>query len=152
MAAVVVLPSEWRVTAAAIVAAVDREPDQMSHLVLIVLAAIITFASRLSFMLRPLADARVKESRFLEVFPTALFVALAVNGFVAPEGSLDLGPAMAAGIGGMAGAFLFKRSILGVVGVGLVGYWVARLIWAALDPTDPASVWCLTDRDVLVYG
>ena len=101
----------------------------MSHLVLIVLAAVITFASRLSFMIRPLPDARVKESRFLEVFPTALFVALAVNGFVAPDGSLDLSPAMAAGIGGVVGAFLFKRSILGVVGVGLVGYWVARLIW-----------------------
>ncbi|MGZ5410729.1 MAG: AzlD domain-containing protein [Aeromicrobium sp.] len=101
----------------------------MSHLALIVLAAVITFASRLSFMVRPLPDARVKESRFLEVFPTALFVALAVNGFVAPEGTLDFGPALAAGFGGVAGAFLFKRSILGVVGVGLVGYWVARLLW-----------------------
>ena len=80
-------------------------------------------------MLRPLPDTRVKESRFLEVFPTALFVALAVNGFVAPEGTLDLGPAIAAGIGGAAGGFLFKRSILGVVGLGLVGYWVARLMW-----------------------
>lgn len=101
----------------------------MSHVVLIVLAAVITFASRLSFMVRPLPDARVRESRFLEVFPIALFVALAVNGFVAPEGTLDFGPAIAAGLGGFAGAFLFRRSILGVVGVGLVGYWVARLIW-----------------------
>ena len=101
----------------------------MSHLTLIVLVAVITFASRLSFMVRPLPDARVKQSRFLEVFPTALFVALAVNGFVAPEGTLDFGPALAAGFGGAAGALLFKRSILGVVGVGLVGYWVARLLW-----------------------
>jgi branched-subunit amino acid transport protein len=101
----------------------------VSHFILIVLAAVITFASRLSFMLRPLPDSRVKESRFLEVFPTALFVALAVNGFVAPERTLDFGPALAAGFGGVAGAFLFKRSILGVVGVGLVGYWIARLIW-----------------------
>ena len=100
----------------------------MSHLVLIVLAAVITFASRLSFMIRPLDDARVRESRFLEVFPTALFVALAVNGFVAPGGSLDLSPALAAGMGGAAGGFLFKRSVLGVVGVGLLGYWLARLI------------------------
>jgi branched-subunit amino acid transport protein len=101
----------------------------VSHVSLIVLAAAITFASRLSFMVRPLPDTRVRESRFLEVFPTALFVALAVNGFVAPEGILDFGPALAAGLGGVAGAFLFKRSILGVVGVGLVGYWIARLIW-----------------------
>ena len=101
----------------------------MSHFSLIILAALITFASRLSFMVRPMPGARVKESRFLQVFPTALFVALAVNGFVAPEGSLDFGPALAAGLGGVAGAFLFKRSILGVVGAGLVGYWIARLIW-----------------------
>lgn len=100
----------------------------MSHIVLIVLAAVITFASRLSFMIRPFDDARVRESKFLEVFPTALFVALAVNGFIAPDGRVDVSPAMAAGIGGVAGAFLFKRSVLGVVGVGLVGYWVARLI------------------------
>lgn len=99
----------------------------MSHLTLIVLVAVITFGSRLSFMLRPRSE--VKESRFLEVFPTALFVALAVNGFVAPEGTLDLGPALAAGFGGVAGALLFKRSILGVVGAGLLGYWTARLIW-----------------------
>ena len=99
----------------------------MSHFTLIVLAAVITFGSRLSFMLRPLPE--VRESRFLEVFPIALFVALAVNGFVAPEGTLDIGPALAAGFGGVAGAFLFKRSILGVVGAGLVGYWLARLIW-----------------------
>ena len=101
----------------------------MSHLALIILAAVITFASRLSFMIRPLEGSRVRESRFLGVFPTALFVALAVNGFAAPDNNLEVGPAMVAGIGGAAGAFLFKRSVLGVVSVGLVGYWVARLIW-----------------------
>jgi len=101
----------------------------MSHLLLIVIAAAITFASRASFMLRPLPAAKVKESRFLEVFPMALFVALAVNGFAAPGGSLDVTPALAAGIGGMAGVVVFKRSILGAIAVGLVGYWIARLVW-----------------------
>jgi branched-subunit amino acid transport protein len=101
----------------------------VSHLTLIVLVAVITFASRLSFMVRPLPGTRVKESRFLEVFPTALFVAVAVNGFVAPRGTFDFGPALAAGFGGVVGVFLFKRSILGVVGAGLAGYWIARLIW-----------------------
>jgi branched-subunit amino acid transport protein len=103
----------------------------MSHFLLIVLAAAITAASRLSFMIRPLPNTRIKESRFLEVFPTALFVALAVNGFASPAGSLDLGPAIAGGLGGVAGAMIFKRSILGVVGVGLVGYWAARLLWGS---------------------
>ena len=101
----------------------------MSHLGLIVLAAIITFASRISFMIRPLQDTRGKESRFLEVFPTALFVALAVTGFAAPDGSLDLSPAGAAGIGGVAGAFILKRSVLGVAAAGLLAYWIARWMW-----------------------
>jgi branched-subunit amino acid transport protein len=101
----------------------------MSHLGLIVLAAIITFASRISFMIRPLQDTRVKESRFLEVFPTALFVALAITGFAAPDGNLDLSPAAAAGIGGVAGAVIFRRSVLGVAAMGLLAYWVARWIW-----------------------
>ena len=100
----------------------------MSHLGLIVLAAIITFASRISFMIRPLEDTRVKGSRFLEVFPAALFVALAVTGFAAPDGSLDLTPAAAAGVGGVAGAFIFKRSVLGVAAMGLLAYWIARWI------------------------
>jgi len=103
----------------------------VNYLTLIVLVAVITFASRVSFMLRPLPGSRVKENRFLEVFPAALFVALAVNGFVAPEGTLDFGPALGAACGGVAGAVLFKRSILGVVGAGLVGYWIARLTWGA---------------------
>jgi len=101
----------------------------MSHLGLIVLAAMITFASRITFMIRPLSASRLKENRFLEVFPTALFVALTVTGLAAPEGSLDLSPAAAAGVGGVAGAFIFKRSVLGVAAMGLVAYWAARLIW-----------------------
>jgi len=101
----------------------------MSHLLLIILVAAITFGSRLSFMIRPLSDAGVKENRFLEVFPTALFVALAIDGFVAPAGSLDLSPAVAAGLGGLAGALIFKLSVLGVTGTGLAAYWIARWIW-----------------------
>ena len=101
----------------------------MSHLGLIVLAAIITFASRISFMIRPLPGTRADENRFLEVFPTALFLALAVNGLMAPEGTLDLSPAAAAGVGGLAGAFVFRRSVLGTAAVGLVAYWIARSVW-----------------------
>jgi branched-subunit amino acid transport protein len=101
----------------------------MSHLTMIIVAAAITFASRASFMLRPLPTARVQANRFLAVFPIALFVALAINGLAAPDGILDLTPALAAGVGGTAGALIFKRSILGVVGVGMAGYWVARLVW-----------------------
>ena len=98
----------------------------MSHLLLIGLVAAVTLASRLSFMLRRPPEGSVKDNRFLEVFPAALFTALAVHGFVAPAGDLDLGPAIAGGIAGVAGAAVFKRSILGVIGLGLIGYWAAR--------------------------
>ncbi|MGH8927170.1 MAG: AzlD domain-containing protein [Acidimicrobiia bacterium] len=100
----------------------------MSHLLLIVVAAIITFASRAAFMLRPVPAEKASKSRFLEVFPVALFVAIAVNGFAAAQGQLAPSPALAAALGGMVGAAVFKRSILGVVIVGMAGYWIARTV------------------------
>jgi hypothetical protein len=54
-------------------------------------------------------------------------VTLAVVGF-APEGDLlRVTPSVIAGLGGVAGAVLFKRSMLGVVAVGGVAYLLARL-------------------------
>jgi branched-subunit amino acid transport protein len=99
----------------------------MSTFVLIVAMAAITMLSRLSFMLRPVTSQKLKENRFLEMFPVALFVTLAVVGF-APEGELlRVTPSVIAGLGGVAGAVLFKRSMLGVVAVGGVAYLLARL-------------------------
>lgn len=100
----------------------------MSTFALIVAMALITLSSRLSFMLRPVTSQRLKENRFLEVFPVALFVTLAVAGF-APEGEVSVTPSVIAGLGGMAGAALFKRSMLGVVLVGAVAYLLARLLF-----------------------
>jgi branched-subunit amino acid transport protein len=100
----------------------------MSHLVMILLMALITFATRISFMWRPLPTEGISGNRFLEVFPTALFVALAVNGLVAPDGQVEVTPALAGLVGGAAGAVAFKRAILGVVGAGIASYWLARLI------------------------
>lgn len=99
----------------------------MSHLVMIILMAMITFATRISFLLRPVPAERLRESKFLEVFPGALFVALAANGLLAPDGRLSVTPALAAGVGGIIGAILLKRSILGIVVCGLAGYWIVRL-------------------------
>lgn len=100
----------------------------MSHLVMIILMAVITFATRISFLLRPLPSERIRASKFLYVFPVALFVALAADGLLAPEGLLEVSPSLAAGFGGIIGAAIFKRSILGVIAIGLVGYWIARLL------------------------
>jgi branched-subunit amino acid transport protein len=98
----------------------------MSHLAIIVLVALITFLSRASFMLWRPSSRSMKENRFLEVFPVALFVAFAVTGFVAPRGELDFTPTLAAAAGGLAGAVIFRRSIAGIMACGLVIYWLAR--------------------------
>ncbi len=100
----------------------------MSTFALIVAMAAITFASRLSFMVKPVTSSRVKESSFLEVFPVALFVTLAVSGLAAPGGELEVTPALAAGVGGVAGALVFKRSLLATVLAGVAAYWLARLL------------------------
>jgi branched-subunit amino acid transport protein len=99
----------------------------MSHPVLILFVALITFASRASFMMKPPSSPALRGSRFLEVFPVALFVAFAVSGLAAPGGQLAITPTLAAGAGGIAGAFVFRRSVPGIVTSGLVLYWIARL-------------------------
>lgn len=102
----------------------------MSTFLLIVSMAAITLSSRLSFMTRPVKSDKVKENRFLEAFPVALFVTLAVVGFAPPGRDLvQLTPSVVAGLGGLAGAALFKRSMLGVVGVGALAYWLARILF-----------------------
>jgi branched-subunit amino acid transport protein len=102
----------------------------MSHLLLILLVAGITFATRASFMLKITPSRRIQESRFLEVFPITLFIALASRDLMAPGGEVAITPALAAAAGGIIGGLVFRRSILGVVGTGLALYWLARLLIA----------------------
>ena len=99
----------------------------MTNTALILLVAVITFTSRAVFLVFPLKSERVRDSAFLASFPVALFVTIASVGLAAPEGFLEISPSLWAGVGGLIGAALFRRSILGVVVVGVVGYWVARL-------------------------
>ncbi len=100
----------------------------MSNTLLIVIVAAITFASRVVFMAKPLPAQRVKESPFLNAFPVALFVAIATVGLAAPAGTIAMTVTLWAGLGGIAGALLFRRSILAVVAVGMAAYWLARLV------------------------
>jgi branched-subunit amino acid transport protein len=100
----------------------------MSDLTLVILVAAITYATRLSFMLRPRPAPGGVLGRFLDVFPLALFVSLATVGMVAPDGDLDLTPALAAAVGGVLGAVLFKRNLWGVLGVGAALFYLARAI------------------------
>lgn len=99
----------------------------MSNLWLVFAVAAITFASRISFLAK--SGSRSTNNRFLEVFPIALFVSLAGRDFLAPEGTIAASPFLAAALGAIVGGFVFRRSMLGVVGVGLAFYWIARLLF-----------------------
>jgi branched-subunit amino acid transport protein len=100
----------------------------MSDLVLVILMAVITFASRASFLIWRRPAPAGPWGRFLETFPLALFIAIATLGLAAPDGDPEAGIGLVAAAGGVAGAALTKRSLLGVLIIGGAVYWVAR--WA----------------------
>ena len=100
----------------------------MSDVVLVVLVALITYASRLSFMLRPRPAPGGALGRFLDVFPLALFMAIAATGLAAPNGSPEITPALAAALGGVLGAVVFRRNLWGVLVVGASFYYLTRTL------------------------
>lgn len=100
----------------------------MSDVVLVVLVALITYASRLSFMLRPRPAPGGALGRFLDVFPLALFMAIAATGLAAPNGSPEISPALAAALGGVLGAVVFRRNLWGVLVVGASFYYLTRTL------------------------
>ena len=100
----------------------------MSDLALIGLVAAITYGSRVIFLARRRPVPAGLIGRFLEVFPLALFVALATSGLAAPEGDLSVTPALAGAAGGLAGAKLTRRSLVGTILVGAAAYWLVRWV------------------------
>ena len=98
----------------------------MSDLSVVLGVAVITFATRASFLIRPREAPGGRIGRFLDVFPVALFVAIAVNGLVAPVGSPELTANLFAALGGVIGGALFRRSVWGVFAMGAVFFYVAR--------------------------
>src|SRR5262245_60028821 len=100
----------------------------MSDLLVVLGVAVITFASRASFMISPRHAPGGRIGRFLDVFPVALFVAIAVNALVAPVGSTELTANVIAALGGIAGAFLFRRSVWGVFVLGAAFFYLARAV------------------------
>jgi branched-subunit amino acid transport protein len=99
-------------------------------LVLVVAVAAITFGSRLAFLIRPRPVPQGALGRFLDVFPLALFVAIAATGMVAPEGEPAVTPALSAALGGVIGAVVFRRNLWGVLAVGMVFFYVTRALTA----------------------
>jgi len=102
----------------------------VSDLVLVVAVAAITFGSRLAFLIRPRPVPQGALGRFLDVFPLALFVAIAATGMVAPDGEPAVTPALAAALGGVIGAVVFRRNLWGVLAVGMVFFYVTRALTA----------------------
>lgn len=100
----------------------------MSDLALVLGVAAITFASRVAFLVRPRAAPGGRVGRFLEVFPLALFIAIATSGLAAPAGSAELTASLAGAAGGVAGGIVFRRSLWGVLGVGAACFYLARAI------------------------
>lgn len=100
----------------------------MSDLVLVLLVAAITYATRIAFLIRPRAVPDGPLGRFLEVFPLALFVVIAASGLVAPEGSPEVSPALAGAVGGVVGGILFRRNLWGVMLLGAAAFYVTRAI------------------------
>lgn len=100
----------------------------MSDLALVLGVAAITFGTRVVFLLRPRAAPGGRVGRFLEVFPLALFIAIATNGLTAPAGTPELTAHLAAAIGGVVGGIVFRRSLWGVLGLGAVCFYVARAL------------------------
>ena len=100
----------------------------MSDLLLVLTVAAITFASRVAFLVRPRPVPEGLVGRFLDVFPLALFVAIATSELLTPAGSPEVTPALAAAVGGIAGAAIFRRALLGVLAVGAVSFYVVRAL------------------------
>jgi branched-subunit amino acid transport protein len=100
----------------------------VNDLTLVILVALITYATRLTFMLRPRPAPEGALGRFLGVFPLALFVSLAATGLIAPDGQPDLSPALAAAAGGVLGAIVFRRNLWGVLGAGAALFYLTRAI------------------------
>ncbi len=100
----------------------------MTDLTLILVVAVITFGSRVVFLARrrPVPEGIV--GRFLEVFPLALFIALATTGLAAPEGSVAVTPALGGAVGGVIGAAVTRRSLVGTIVIGAAAYWLVRLL------------------------
>ena len=100
----------------------------MNDLLLVLAVAVITYATRLAFLLRPRQVPEGALGRFLDVFPLALFIVIATTGLAAPTGSPAVTPALAAAAGGAAGGVLFRRNLWGVLIVGALAFYLTRAV------------------------
>lgn len=100
----------------------------MSDLLLVFGVGLITFSSRVALLARHRSVPGGTFGRFLEVFPLALFVAIATSGLLAPGGEPAITPGLAAAAGGILGAVLFKRALVGILVVGAALFYLIRYL------------------------
>jgi branched-subunit amino acid transport protein len=100
----------------------------VSDLALVLAVAAITYGTRLAFLIRPRPAPEGALGRFLDVFPLALFVAIATTGLAAPGGEPEVTPALAAALGGVVGAVVFRRNLWGVIVVGAAFFYITRAL------------------------
>jgi branched-subunit amino acid transport protein len=100
----------------------------VSDLGLVLAVAVITYATRLAFLVRPKQVPEGPLGRFLGVFPLALFIVIATSGLAAPAGEPAVTPALAAAVGGVGGGILFRRNLWGVLGVGAIFFYLTRAV------------------------
>ncbi|MGH8870887.1 MAG: AzlD domain-containing protein [Acidimicrobiia bacterium] len=100
----------------------------MSDLALVIAVAVITYATRLAFLIKPRPVPEGALGRFLDVFPLALFIVIATSGLAAPNGGPAVTPALAGAVGGVIGGVVFRRNLWGVLVVGAVFFYLTRAI------------------------
>ena len=98
----------------------------MSDFLLILAMAVITYGSRVMFLAHAGSPPSGLFGRFLDRFPLALFAALAASILIVPQADLDARLGWAALAGAIAGGWLTRRSLYGVVTFGFAAYWAAR--------------------------
>jgi branched-subunit amino acid transport protein len=102
----------------------------VDELVLVLLAGAVTFSSRATFMVRPPRQLPDPARRFLDIFPLALFMALAVRGLARPtivDGASPVPALLAAGGALLAGRFT-DHALLWMLAGGAAGYWIGVLL------------------------
>ena len=100
----------------------------MSDLILVLVVAVITYLTRVAFLIRPRPVPGGVVGRFLDVFPLALFVAIATVGLATPDGTPAVTPGLAAAFGGILGGILFRRSLVGILAVGAALFYLVRAL------------------------
>jgi len=88
----------------------------------------ITYGSRVVLLARSGRAMQGNADAFLERFPLALFIALATATLLIPDSNVEPAVGYPAFAGAVAGAIALRRSLPGVLIVGGVSYWLARLI------------------------